>query len=763
MTNQCNATRLLINGLVQGVGFRPTVHLVARELKLNGWVKNTSQGVEVVIDATDYQPFLQLLEAKLPHLASLDSIEATVISLPQPLTKFTIESSIAGEVNDTIMPPDNYICQDCTQEIFDPNSKYYLYPFTNCTNCGPRYSVIAKLPYDRQHTALANYPLCASCQNEYTNPDNRRYHAQATACPKCGPQLNGNLEQVANWIKQGMVVAIKGIGGYVLVADANNHDAVEKLRIRKKRKSKPFAIMCLNTDSIRHFYSPVSEHEAGLLESAAAPILLLKKRHDAKVAYNVAPNLSTLGIMLPSSPLFLILFYYLLGKPQGNDWLKQLHSISLVVTSANFSGGTIISDDEEAKTQLTSIADKIISHDREIIMKNDDSVLLSLGKHDILVRRSRGYAPKPYYFPYKMPQVLGLGAQLKNTITFTRDNKAFTSQYLGDMESPYTVKYFKQVLNHLQKVFNFQPELVVCDLHPDFYVTQYAQSMDTRYIQLQHHCAHMASALANAESYGRRLEPQVLGCILDGYGYGLNGESCGGELILFNQDELTFNTISQLMPITIPGGDLAEREPWRLALALCVENNLPIPEHINAQPQSTQLIELINRKYYPTSTAFGRRFSAVAGLLNIVTHAEYEAQAPMVLEGMVTAHEIAYEYIRINKDGKPDFNTLFKHIYQIGIIDKNIKQAVNVFYGNMLALVEKWLLFHCSTHQISQVAISGGGWQCQHLLPNLSKNFKNLGIDLLVPYQMPMNDESISLGQAWYGAKFLMKEQKTCV
>jgi len=763
MNNQPNATRLLINGVVQGVGFRPTAYRIAHNLNLGGWVRNTSSGVELVLCTLDYQLFFDTLQASLPPLASLDSVIISSISLPEIITSFTIQASSTNDTIDTIIPPDNYICRDCITEILDPASKYYLYSFTNCTNCGPRYSVIRQLPYDRQLTALADFPLCPSCIKEYTSTNNRRHHAQATSCPQCGPQLDTELSQVAAWIQEGLIVAVKGIGGYVLVADASNNEVVNKLRQRKKRNDKPFAIMCLNSASIHQYYAALTKHETALLESPIAPIVLLKKYRNARVAEDVAPRLNTLGVMLPYSPLYLLLFYYLLKQPSGTQWLDQPYQLSLVVTSANFSGGSIISNNDEAQQELQHIADKIVTHNRDIVMKSDDSVMMCLGNNDILMRRSRGFAPRPYYFPYKMPQVLGLGAQLKNTITFTRDNKAFTSQYMGDMDSPHTVKYFKQVLQHFYNMFDFTPQLVVSDLHPDFYTTQYAQQLEVRHIQLQHHYAHFASVLANAQSHNKTLHNTIIGCILDGYGYAIDGSAGGGELLIYNTTQLEFNTISKLTPITIPGGDIAEREPWRLAIALCVENQLAIPQHLSAQPQSSRLIELINRNFYDKSTAFGRYFSAIAGLLGIVTHASYEAQAPMELESRVTELETNHDYARMNNAGQPDFDLLFRYIYQVGIVEQNVDRAINLFYGNMIVLIEQWILFHCSTHSVSQVAISGGAWQSRYLLPKLQEKLQLLGIELLIPYHTPVNDESISLGQAWYGAQLLMKESPSCV
>lgn len=751
--------KLLINGTVQGVGFRPTVYKVAQQLGLKGWVRNTSLGVEVVLSTPEPQNFISQLEDSLSRVASLDSIESSSYHLNIEQTEFEIKSSLSGEINDTVMPPDSHVCSDCLQEIFNPNSKYYLYPFTSCVNCGPRYTVIQNLPYDRIATTLDQFKLCSSCHTEYTDPLNRRYHAQTTSCVNCGPQFSHSFDEIIVALKAGKIVALKGTGGYVLLADATNSRAVQTLRNRKHRPDKPFAVMALNTASISSHFAQVSAHECALLEATAVPIVLLPKKYNLSIAHEVAPQINTLGLMLPNNPVFYILFYLLLGQPQGTEWLAEVNSLALIVTSANLSGGTIIGDEDDGMLQLSQLADLVVSHNRKIEMKIDDSVMLVSAGHDIFLRRARGITPKPFYFSYKLPQVLALGAHLKNTICYTRENKAFMSQPFGDMSSEHTIKYFKATLAHYKKIFNFKPELIVTDLHPDFFVRQYAEEFNLPQLQLQHHFAHFASVIASAESCGKKVENLVLGCILDGYGYGLNGEAWGGELIQFNRDNLSFELISQLPTLQTPGGDIAETEPWRIALAMCVQNSLPIPEHLLQHQQSDMVVNLIKCKYFATSSSMGRYFSGIAALLNILSISSYESQAPLMLESMVEHIEIDFDYARLDSAGKPDLDLLIKLIYQVGIVEKNIHRAVNLFYGNLNVIIEKWILFHCSLHGVRQVAISGGCWQSRYLLSRLSEKFKLLGIELLVPYQLPLNDECISFGQAWYGAKTLLKNK----
>ncbi len=750
---QINALRLQINGTVQGVGFRPAVYKVANRLGLSGWVKNTSNGVEVVISDTSPHLFLNTLNKELPELAQLDSIVCEDYLIENNDGKFEILPSIVSQNNDTQIPPDSALCRECLKEIFDPNSKYYLYPFTSCTNCGPRYTLIDNLPYDRNNTRMANYPMCNSCNMEYVDPLSRRYHAETCCCPGCGPKYNLDLKKVALAISEGKIIALKAIGGYVLIADAKNEEAITRLRLRKKRAAKPFAMMALNPSSIMRHFAKVNEKELRLLESHAAPIVLLQKKSSAKVAKNVAPDLNSFGFMIANNPVYYLLYYYLLGEPQNISWLDEEQDFALIVTSANSSGNPIITEDNKALELLSGIADLIVSYDREITMPCDDSVATVIGEENILIRRARGYVPKPFYLGYNLPEVLGLGAHLKNTICFTRGNKAYLSQYIGDMSELNTIEYYHKILDHYTRIYNFKPEMVVSDLHPDFYVSQLANNFECEFIQLQHHNAHLCSVLASAESAGYDfMEPLVLGCILDGYGYGEHGEALGGELIMFNRDNLTFTNLSQLPEIYIPGGDLAEKEPWRTAVTMCLQNDLPLPRHLLIHPLADQLIELFNKRQFATTTSMGRVFSGLAALLNVVNYSEYEAHAPMCLESLVTVPCIDFSAIRLNNEGKPDIGHLIRRIYQIAFNNKDLTAAINTFYGSLAALIEKWIIFQASTHGSKQVVISGGCWQSRYLFGLVQEKFRNSEIELLIPHNLPFGDECISLGQAWYGA-----------
>ncbi|MEN9945980.1 MAG: carbamoyltransferase HypF, partial [Pseudomonadota bacterium] len=520
----------------------------------------------------------------------------------------------------------------------------------------------------------------------------------------------------------------------------------------------PFAVMALNCTSIEANLAQIrTKQEFELLNSPTAPIVLLPRLANSIIVPEVAPNLAYLGVMLANNPWHYLLFYYLLGQPSGLDWLKQSNSLGLIVTSANFSGGTIISDNYEAEQSLASIADYIVAHDRDIIMKSDDSLVEFIANQAIYLRRSRGLAPQPFQFNYTMPSVLGLGCQLKNSITFIRNNQAFVSQYLGDMASVYTIDYFKQVLAHYQQIFSFTPQLVVSDLHPDAYVTIYAQQLGIETLTLQHHFAHFASVIANAQSYQRNLENSLLGCILDGYGYGDDGEAWGGELIHYSMSDVEFKLISQLPSLRIIGGDIAELEPWRIALAWCVEYNLAIPEYLLANRQANLVVELIKQKHGNLTTSLGRNFSGIAALLNVITQVSYEGQAAMVLESLVTTPIVAPDLIYLDDKLRPNLADLIKLVYQIGVIEQDSITAINIFYGSLAKMLAMWISQHAKILNISQVAISGGCWQSKYLLALVSEHLANLAIELIIPQNLPVNDECISFGQAWYGAQLLLK------
>ena len=754
------ATRLIINGLVQGVGFRPSVYHLANSLGLKGWIKNTGNGVEIVISSLDASSFIRELSNFLPPLAIIDSISCEECLLSTAITDFRILDSIAGNISQTRIAPDCKICSDCLIELFNPESRYYLYPFISCTNCGPRYTIINNLPYDRINTTYKDFELCRNCNDDYNNPANRRYHAETSCCKSCGPSYSMELEKVAGYIQEGKIIALKGTGGYVLITDTKNSEAITRLRKAKKRAKKPLAVMALNTASIRYNYAEVNAQEVALLETNTSPIIVLKKKKHSSLPANIAPELDTFGIMLAHSPAFYLLFYYLLGKPSGYEWLEKSNDKLLIVTSANLSGEAIIANDMIAEEALSGITDYIISHNREIAVPIDDSVMRMAGKHKITLRHARGLTPLNYSFNYDLPQVLGVGANLKATFSFTKDNKVHISQYIGDLKQLSTIDYYQKIYQHYCQLCTVKPELIVCDQHPDFYTSQFATESGLPVLKLQHHNAHFAAVLGEFESYGYLLEQRILGCILDGYGYGNNGEALGGELIEFDFRTLQFKTISQLPELMSVGGDLAEKEPWRLALAMCVQYNLPIPEYLLNEPNANRVLEILKKGDVPKTTAMGRIFSGVTALLGLIAVNDYEANAAMLLESLVTIPEADFDIIRLTTDGKPDIATLIKKVYIIGVTENNCQKAINLFYGSLTTLLDKWIVYHASLHRINQIALSGGCWQSPYLLSMISDKFQHSTLELLIPKDLPLNDECISFGQTWYGAKYILLNGK---
>ncbi len=753
------AIKILIKGVVQGVGFRPTVYRIADTLGLQGWVKNSSNGVEVVINTSSSKQFLSALTQSLPSLAKIDSIQEEIIDVEDAPNDFTILTNSRDHVfNNTPIPIDSCICDNCISDIFNSKSKYHLYPFTNCCDCGPRYTVISDLPYRRLDTTLACFPLCESCNDEFINPRSRRYHAEASSCQNCGPKMDLGLDVVANYILNGNIVALKTTGGYVLIADSANSATISSLRIRKRRKAKPFALMALNTQSIKDYYCKVNLYEQQLLKSKQSPIVILERNADCfNNAQEIAPNLNTLGFMLPNTPMYYLLFYYLLGSPRDLKWQEESYSITLIVTSANLTGDSIIHEDDEARKSLKQIADVIVGYNREIIIPCDDSVVLPLKQQDIIIRRSRGYAPELYHFNYKLPQVLGLGAHQKNTICFTRDYQVYLSQYLGDMSSHAVIKNFNKTLQHYKHIFGFKPQLVVSDLHPDFHTTLVASRYELPHLQLQHHYAHLAATMASCQSIGQKLQQKVIGCILDGYGYGVDANSWGGELIKFDMRDLSFTRLSHIPFLTILGGaDNIERKPWILAFAWCQEHNLPIPWHI-ANLSDIKLVNDLNRNKFSTrTTSMGRLFSLVSALLGICCESSYEAEAVLRLESMVTKTKLESKYAKLTVDGKPDISSLIETVYHIAFKKGSITEAVNTFYSNLGDILAQWVIYHALNQGVYQVAIGGGCWQSRYLLPLVKAKLHLKGFDLLIPQGLPLNDEGISFGQAWYGAQHLL-------
>ncbi len=731
--------RHLITGLVQGVGFRPVVYRIANQLRLTGWVKNSTSGVLIEIQGALVNHFLSQLQNEQPDLAKIDAIQSIELSLLTNEHDFRIIASEPGQAQ-TQIAPDTAICSLCLQELFDANSHYYHYPFLNCTHCGPRLTITKKLPYDRKHTAMATFPLCTSCHQDYHDPNNRRYHAQPTACTHCGPHYSLAVHSIAQLIQQGKIIALKGMGGYQLIADARNEQAILNLRQRKNRPAKPFALMVANLESAKQIVQ-LNATAKQLLNSQARPIVLLPKLND-QLHEILAPGLTCLGIALPCTPVHYLLFHALDGYKLGNDWLNKFQSTILIVTSANSTNHPLLIDDEEAQEQLYPIAEQIISYNREIVTRNDDSVVKIINKQPIFIRRARGYAPTPIKLAHEVPVTLGLGGQLKNTFCITRGNEAFVSQHIGNLTNKATIEFYHETLNYFLNFLNVKPQRLATDMHPDFYTTNFAQEFDIPIYAIQHHHAHLAAVAAE-----HHIQQPALGLALDGYGYGNNGEAWGGELLLL--ENTTFQRLGYFYPLPQPGGEIAAREPWRMAASILylLNKSDEIIKRFHAQPHAYNIQSLLENKIKtPLTSSCGRYFDAACAMLGINQISQYEGQAAMQLEALVTQPQVLSNGWSIDE-------TMFNMIPTFSrLLSLDAISGANLFHGTLIAGLTEWILTWAERFSINVVLLNGGCFLNKVLTEGLTQNLEKCGIKYFLPRQLPPNDGGLSLGQAWLAA-----------
>lgn len=737
-----NAQRLqiLITGIVQGVGFRPHTYQIARQLGLTGWVQNNALGVLIEVQGYSVHEFLSQLMSNLPLLAKIDDIQTKIIMPEMHEEEFNIINSETGSVK-AMISPDTSICSSCLHELFDSNSRYYLYPFLNCAHCGPRLTITRRLPYDRCQTSMATFSLCYECKHDYSDPANRRYHAQPTACVHCGPKLSLSMDKITKHILDGEIIALKGLGGYQLICDANNINAVLRLRERKNRDAKPFALMLLNTESITQI-AELSESSEKILSSKERPIVLLPKKNQ-NLFENIAPGLSHYGVMLPYSPLHYLLFHALADYPHGYKWLTEFNSTVLVVTSANPAGDPLVIDDHIAQSELHHIADRMVSYNRDIVCRADDSVVHIINKTPIFIRRARGFVPTHIKLPHAIPSTLAVGGHLKNTFCITRDNEAFVSQHIGSMNNKATIDFFHESLNHFLTFLNIEPERIAHDLHPDFYTTQYAQSYGIPSYAVQHHHAHLAAVLAEYH-----IEEPALGLALDGYGYGTHGEAWGGELLLL--ENTTFERIGSFYPLPQPGGDIAIREPWRMAASVMhvLGRGHKIPEHFRDYPHANLLTQILEKRINtPLTSSCGRLFDAASSLLGINRISQYEGQAAMQLESLVTNPEILSNGWLIEGHTFSMLPTL-SHL-----LDMDIVRGANLFHGTLIAGLAEWVLTAAEQTGINVVLLSGGCFLNKVLSEGLIKVLSESGLRPILSQQVPPNDGGLSLGQAWIAGR----------
>ncbi|MAF59093.1 carbamoyltransferase HypF [Ponticaulis sp.] len=731
--------RFRVRGIVQGVGFRPFVYQLADALKLSGWVRNDAEGVLIEVEGTNLRGFLIRLETELPLLADVRSIESEFIPADGQ-AGFEVRESLGGAAG-TMIGADVTVCEDCLQEMFSSEDLRHLYPFLNCTNCGPRYTITRAVPYDRANTSMADFALCEACEGEYHNPADRRFHAQPTACPSCGPQLSHSLEEIIQTINAGGIVALKGIGGFHLICDARDDAAVKRLRERKNRDAKPFAIMALNTHSAERFVS-ISAAEASILESKERPILLCDKTEDTSLSGTIAPDLSALGVMLPYAPLHYLLFHEALGRPEGTGWLNAPQDPVFVVTSANPGGEPLVIGNEEARFRLSQLADLIVDHNRDILIRTDDSVMRMIAGAPAFIRRARGFTPVPVELGEDLPPTLALGGHLKSTICVTRGREAFLSQHIGDVENAETYGFLRETVDHLLSTLDVKPEIVACDLHPDFLSSRFAEETGLPLVRAQHHHAHCAAVAAE-----HQIEGPLLGLALDGYGYGQKGEAWGGELLRL--EGANFQRLGHLANLAAPGGDKAALEPWRLAVGLLEQQGRGdlIAERFSFQPMADAVRALVGSGHATETSSCGRHFDAAASLIGVTDYNRYEGEVAMRLEALVDAPMLG-ENLWSLREGVLDLSRLYARLADLPHTLKDQKLGAALFHGTLIDGFAELIRHAADKTGVSLVALSGGCFLNRVLSEGLISALTESNITPLIHRQVPTNDGGLSLGQA---------------
>ena len=741
--------RVNVNGIVQGVGFRPFVFQLAEYHKINGNVSNTSSGVFLHIEGSQGQleAFMEDLHQKAPPLAHITEINQSPEALKH-LSSFKIVSSSGRKKSDTLISPDVSVCDDCRRELFDPDNRRYRYPFINCTNCGPRYTIIDDMPYDRPNTSMKHFPMCPACQAEYDDPLNRRFHAQPNACPDCGPQLtlydhdqkriktDDPVRETARLLKMGHIVAIKGIGGYHLAADAVNDEAVNRLRKRKHREEKPLALMALDLSAVRKF-AHVTPGEEALLVSNKRPIVLLAKKSPNSISSGISPKNRYFGTMLPYTPL-----HYL---------LMSCGFTALVMTSGNLSEEPIAVDNEAAFDRLSGIADYFLTHNRDIYVRCDDSIMRHDGRTQRFIRRSRGYAPVPIFLNRKMPVVLACGGALKNTVCFTRGRNAFLSQHIGDLENPKAYDGFCRTIDQMKRILDVKPDVIACDLHPDYLSTRYAEEQrDIPLIRVQHHHAHIAGVMAE-----NRIGGPVMGLAFDGTGLGTDGTLWGGEILLAEEDQ--FKRLAYFQPIAMPGGTAAIREPWRMGVSYLYHVygddlfNLDLPLINTVGVNKVRFIVKMIQKGVnsPLTSSLGRLFDGIAAICGVRYTSAFEGQAAMELEMMAEkGDEWRTGPNDMEKCKKIPIKPIIEHI--IMDMRKGLPSSLISyrFHMGLIRMVTGICENIGKAYGLNRVAMSGGVFQNMILQTGLDHSLRRKGFNVYTNRQVPVNDGGLSLGQA---------------
>jgi hydrogenase maturation protein HypF len=771
-----------VRGVVQGVGFRPFIYRLAQEKQLTGFIGNDTDGVFIEIEgapaATD--EFIARLRSEAPPLSRIDSVAVEDAEPTGDTTFRIIASEVAGRVS-TGIPADAATCADCLRELLTPADRRYRYPFLNCTNCGPRYTITRRIPYDRPQTSMARFKMCQACQAEYDDPANRRFHAQPNACWQCGPQLSLNnaagetiptadvVAEVIARLAAGEILAIKGVGGFHLSVDATNDAAVMRLRQRKRRYGKPLAIMVRDLDAARGLCE-VSDAEAALLTTPMRPIVLLRARADSaiKIAGSVAPGVPWLGVFLPYAPLHHLLFA---GGDNGIN--------ALVMTSANLSEEPIAIDNDEARARLGDIADAFVLHNREILQRCDDSVTALVDGAPQIIRRARGYVPLGIELPFDVPPLLAVGGHLKNVFALARGRHIYQSQHLGDLENIAGLDFFRESLDHLMRTFEIEPGIVVHDLHPGYLSTQWASewaaTRGLRTIAVQHHFAHVAGCVAE-----HGIDSDFIGLSLDGTGYGTDGRIWGGEVLighLSGERPGTFERFAHLDYVPMPGGEAAIREPWRMALGhlRAARFDVESPEVLELLGARAAEVRVLSRMIArgvntPLTSSCGRLFDAVAALVLKRTHVDYEAQAAIELEGVAIdePYELAgaatYELELNPGDWSKGVPATISAANMWRAIVEDLRAGTpraciaGQFHAAVAGAFVRAAVLARSTTGIQQVALSGGCMHNRRLVRLLRTGLESEGFNVLQHMQVSPGDGGLSYGQAAVAAAILRQE-----
>jgi hydrogenase maturation protein HypF len=761
-----NGVEILVQGIVQGVGFRPFVFKLASRYDISGTVTNTSEGVVIQARGPDDSlfAFIDAIDLEAPPLAQIITLDYAPLDSVLKAESFTIIPSRAVDTSQAIIPPDISLCEDCKKEISSRSDRRFRYPFTNCTNCGPRFSIVETIPYDRPKTSMKHFQMCALCLTEYEDPADRRFHAQPNACSACGPRISwhdgtGKVVAVEDILAAAIaallddkIIALKGLGGFHLSVNGLSEPGVETLRNRKNRPDKPLAIMVRDIASARRFCH-VSEQEADTLRSPAHPIVLLLPRGDSGLARNLAPDMGDIGVMLPYTPLHHLLFEEV-GCPAA-----------LVMTSGNSSGEPICTSTEDGFSKLSEIADHFLLHDRDIVTRVDDSVVKTMAGSPRLLRRSRGYVPSPLLVPYDLPEVIGCGGGLKSTFSLSRGKMIFPSQHIGDLFNLSSYDFYLESIANLKRLLEIEPIAVCCDMHPDYLSSHYAGELDLPRYEIQHHHAHAVSVMAE-----HGLTGPVLGIILDGTGYGPDNTIWGGEILL--AEHTRFTRLASLEPLALPGGDAAAEEPWRMGLSLLhrVSGGGPtqakLLERVAPGHRSVVLQMLESNFNTPLTSSCGRLFDGIAALLGLSVVSTFEGQAAMQLEAcarqalpsnwkdsLIAALDYQNAYLHREKAQRWEIiSSEFVKDVVYDISAGNNQPAIALqFHSWLISCISRLVEKLSGTTGITDIVLSGGCMQNEILLDGLIFLLSELGLTVYTGAQVPVNDGGISIGQTVIG------------